>query len=529
MRFHRIKVTNWRGVEEREVQLEDAINVIVGRNEAGKTSLFEAVRHLFQFKAKSKHHDIKSTQSAGSEAGPEVELEFSFGEWRVIYRKRWITRPETVLRVLEPVPEQMSGDEAHERMEELLENHCDLGLWLALSVQQGAGMTQAQTGSTSLGAALEGRRTTDGAADDAPALCERVEAAFLEFWTRTGQVGVACKELQAEHESCQREEEGLEARILELETTIERLEDRRKSLAAEHARAPKLREDFEREEAAERAVRELEGRVELQQERVEAAQLVKDQALGQVRAREDLRQQIDASSKMVTKAEKAAERLEGEVRDLDLQIRERKVEEETGRKRVEALQKETDRAKIELEVLEGKFQQGKARLHLETFRKDKQTWAEAESEAAAADVSDECLAAIRAARESLRNATARLQGAGGELRIEAHAELKLTLDDQDLELQAGETVEQRFGAEAVLSIPELVDIRVGAGASVTKLKAAETSANDKYLALCRESGVESISEAEQRRTRADLIRGRGEDARKRLELEVERHLGAAAE
>ena len=39
----RIKITDWRGIAQREILLEDGLNIIVGPNEAGKSTLVEAL------------------------------------------------------------------------------------------------------------------------------------------------------------------------------------------------------------------------------------------------------------------------------------------------------------------------------------------------------------------------------------------------------------------------------------------------------------------------------------------------------
>ena len=110
MRLHRVKLCNYRGVAGCEVEFPtQGITVIEGPNEVGKTSIPEGLDLVLTKKDSSEHRQVKSTQPVGRDVGPEVEIEMSTGEYRFVYRKRWLRRSETVLNVLLPRRDKLTG------------------------------------------------------------------------------------------------------------------------------------------------------------------------------------------------------------------------------------------------------------------------------------------------------------------------------------------------------------------------------------------------------------------------------------
>ena len=126
MRIHRIALRNYRGVTESEVHLATSgVAIIEGDNEVGKTSLAEAVDLLLTYPDSSSHRRIKAIQPIGRDEGPEAEVELTTGPYRFVYRKRWCKQKATTLDVLEPRREQLTGKEAHDRVEAMLAETLD--------------------------------------------------------------------------------------------------------------------------------------------------------------------------------------------------------------------------------------------------------------------------------------------------------------------------------------------------------------------------------------------------------------------
>ena len=147
MRLLRIRLTDFRGVHDREVHLaEQGVTVLEGDNEVGKTSTISALDLLVDFRDSSTAAEVRAAAPSGRDAGPTVEAELVSGPYHVVYRKRWLRRKLTELSVLTPRVEQLTGREAHERMLAILDETMDRSLWRALRVEQHTPLGQADLG-----------------------------------------------------------------------------------------------------------------------------------------------------------------------------------------------------------------------------------------------------------------------------------------------------------------------------------------------------------------------------------------------
>ena len=166
MRFLSLRIANYRAVRAACVEFASSgITLVQGPNEVGKTSLAEAIGLLFDFPDNSKDKSVKAIKPVDRDEGSEIELEAESGPYVFTYFKRFHKRPETKLSVRQPRPENLTGREAHDRAEGILRETLDVGLWRALTVQQGDAIQQPSLASqTSLSAALDraaGGRSSD--------------------------------------------------------------------------------------------------------------------------------------------------------------------------------------------------------------------------------------------------------------------------------------------------------------------------------------------------------------------------------
>ena len=139
MKLHRLVLTNYRGITHREIEFPDhGVVVVSGANEIGKSSMIEALDLLLDSKDRSTKKDVKQVKPTHADVGAEITAEISTGPYRFTYRKRFHKRCETELTVLTPRREQLTGDEAHERVLALLDETVDMDLWQAQRVLQAA-------------------------------------------------------------------------------------------------------------------------------------------------------------------------------------------------------------------------------------------------------------------------------------------------------------------------------------------------------------------------------------------------------
>ncbi|MGV7904219.1 AAA family ATPase, partial [Mycobacterium kansasii] len=86
---HRLAVKDFRGVDEREIAFADTgVTLLHGPNEAGKSSMVEALQLLLEVKATSKSQRVEAVCPAHRDAGPFVEAELTVGPYRFVYAKQ---------------------------------------------------------------------------------------------------------------------------------------------------------------------------------------------------------------------------------------------------------------------------------------------------------------------------------------------------------------------------------------------------------------------------------------------------------
>ena len=190
MKLHRLVLTNYRGITHREIEFPDrGVVVVSGANEIGKSSMIEALDLLLNSKDRSNKKDVKQVKPTHADVGAEITAEISTGPYRFIYHKRFHKRCETQLTVLAPRREQLTGDEAHERVLALLDETVDMDLWQAQRVLQAASTAAVDlSGCDALSRALDVAAGEAAALSGAePLLIDRIDAEYLRYYTPTGR------------------------------------------------------------------------------------------------------------------------------------------------------------------------------------------------------------------------------------------------------------------------------------------------------------------------------------------------------
>ena len=158
MKLHRLVLTNYRGITHREIEFPDrGVVVVSGANEIGKSSMIESLDLLINSKDRSNKKDVKQVKPTHADVGAEITAEISTGPYRFVYHKRFHKRCETQLTIMAPRREQLTGDEAHERVLALLDETVDMELWQAQRVLQATSTAVVDlSGCDALSRALDG-------------------------------------------------------------------------------------------------------------------------------------------------------------------------------------------------------------------------------------------------------------------------------------------------------------------------------------------------------------------------------------
>ncbi|WP_440712237.1 AAA family ATPase [Gordonia sp. FQ] len=334
MRLHRLRLRDYRGIAEREIDFADSgITVVEGANEAGKSSMIEALDLLLQYPSSSKSTAVRAVQPAGRDVGSEVFAEISCGHWRFEYFKRFNKKAEAALTIIEPRREQLTGRAAHERVEQILAESLDSPLYRALRLQQsGAPELGRLSDSSALARALD-RATTpvdahadDGDGDaDAQALIAAAEAEYQRYYTLkagrpAGELAAAMAAARMARAELDERHRGLDAAERAAAELPDVEQAYREATAAEVHALEELADASRRVADAEKVAAALDQAAERAQRREIAVRLAERDLADRQDAQRRvavLADQVDAARESAAELAGTAERADAEVADLD--------------------------------------------------------------------------------------------------------------------------------------------------------------------------------------------------------------------
>lgn len=125
-------------------EVVDGLNVLVGPNEMGKSTLLDALRAVLFEKYSSKTKRIRALQNVRNQSAPVVELTFELDDSTYVIRKRFINNPYAHLTCSDG--RELEGEEAESTLRRLLDfsepgrsgaQPETIGMWNVLWVTQG--------------------------------------------------------------------------------------------------------------------------------------------------------------------------------------------------------------------------------------------------------------------------------------------------------------------------------------------------------------------------------------------------------
>ncbi|MEP1327002.1 AAA family ATPase, partial [Nisaea sp.] len=403
--------------------IEDGLNVVVGPNEMGKSTLLDALRAALFEKYSSKAQPITALQNDRNQAGPVVELAFELDDGVYRITKRFVKKPYARLSC--PDGRTLEGDAAEDTLRDLLgfdepgksgAKAETLGMWNVLWVQQGhsfGALDLPQSATANLHSALESEVGTVLGGRRGRALPQAIEKQLGELVTSAGKPRGAYKELIDNTETLETELAGLQGRRDELSRTLDQLEQAQVTLARLSTGDRDEADERELADARKRHghLAELEARIAAADSDLALKQRNLERANQALTERAALRQAIADEEEVVETARRGLE----DVRTREKEARARLNELRTAVREAEAAVTAADDAvSHQRRILVAVERQ--ARIRELEGRREKATAAEerqrrARQDAAAILVTDETLTEIHDAAKALETINSRLSAA----------------------------------------------------------------------------------------------------------------------
>jgi uncharacterized protein YhaN len=429
----------------------DGLNVVVGPNEMGKSTLLDALRAALFEKYSSKAQPITTLQNDRNQAAPVVELAFELDDGLYRITKRFIKKPYARLSC--PDGRTLEGDAAEDTLRSLLgfdepgktgAKAETLGMWNVLWVQQGQSfgvLDIPSTARSSLHSALEAEVGTVLGGRRGRALPQAVEAQLGVLVTNGGKPRGSYKELIDRIDAFREELGDWQGRRQELAQTLEELETAEESLARLTAVGRDQADQKELDEARQRHSRlaELEARISAASAEAELKKRNLAQAEKAAEDRQRLKEDIKAeetalkeSGRRLSEAREQEKEARSQLDALRAQVRESEaavVKADDAVSRAQRVTTVVDR-EARIRELEGRCAKAKA-------AEDRQR--EAQQKAAAILVTGKSLAAIRKAEKDLESVASRLSAAATLVLFDIAPERRAGIEIDGQPLRAGQS------------------------------------------------------------------------------------------
>ncbi len=487
----------------------DGLNVVVGPNEMGKSTLLDALRAALFEKYSSKAQPITALQNDRNQAAPVVELAFEVEDGIYRVRKRFVKKPYAHLFC--PDGRKLEGDEAEDTLRVLLgfdepgktgAKAETLGMWNVLWVQQGQSFGAPDlpdSARSNLHSALESEVGEVLGGKRGRALPDAVDKQLSELVTSTGRPRGDYKDLIDEVKTLRSDLEGLQSRRGDLSKTLEDLEVAQDTLArlSSGEQDQRDKDDLDAARTRHGELAKLESRIEAATTDVELKKRNLEQAEQALAERRALKEKIQADANAV----EAAKAKLDEVRQTDQELRRQVEGLRKDSKEAEGGVTEADRAMtMARRVLTAVQREGRISELQERYEKahvaEKKQRA-AQQGAATILVTDENIKTIRDAAKKLETARSRLSAAATLVTFDMPSDRLSKIEVDGTALVADQTsVEAVEGT--TITIPDYGSISVQpAIKGRDNLIAQKREANDALKGALEECGVKSVDAAEE--------------------------------
>ena len=489
MRLHRLVLTNYRGISHREIEFPDrGVVVVCGANEVGKSSMIEALDLLLEAKDRSTKKEVKQVKPTHADVGAEIVAEISTGPYRFVYRKRFHKRAETALTVLAPRREQLTGDEAHDRVCAIMGETVDMALWQAQRVLQAS-----STAVVDLSGCDALSRALDVAAGEAvelsgaePLLIDRIDAEYLRYFTPTGRP-------TGEWATATKRMRDADDEVARCAAAVAEVDDAVRTHATLTAELERLADDRAKAVTRLAAARTAAEEVAALTQQLKQAEVVATAAGATLEAsvsalteRRRLAADVDARTATVAELERAAaqahddELTASEVRDAA------EAAAEEARAAVQSGQARVDAARRRVDQLTDRDEADRLATRLAKLDAAMRDVEDAERALQSMALTDELMRDIESAAAAVERAAGQAESASAHIEVVAAADIELRVGGDVVALSTGGTWSTDATTTTDVDIPGVLSARIVPGAQAsdtqTRLDAAQRVLTDALVA-----------------------------------------------
>lgn len=492
-----MKLTNYRGVADCAVEFSvQGVTVVEGDNEVGKTCIPEAVNLILSVLHDSGKQAVRAVRPVHRDADPEVEVEITSGEYRFTYFKRWHPRRgETRLEVVAPLREQLTGREAHDRVEAILNETLDQDLWKALTIEQGAELNLPGFGGSSLGQALDQAAGGSEASDQEDDLWERICEELDKYWTSTGRVVQERKSLSDEVGEAQRTITDLEEKLSAIEDDAEavaRLTDGEEQLVIRRDNLSRDEGELSKQWAT---VEELRTQVDRRKAAHQTADIERDRADEARQRRTVLVEAVEEQSRKLYGLEEAAERIATSLAADEKRSGEARAALSAARYSLQAAEEEMHHAEGDRDHHQKLIDRELLSERLERVMVAQEDLKAAEAVLTSSQVDGELVDLIDQANANVTRAEAALSASAASVETSALAPVSVVIDGEEVELRPDTPQQSEVTDSWEIIIPNKVRLMVVAGAGSRNLVDEYEAAQQEHDRLCARGGVSSLADA----------------------------------
>ena len=490
-------------------ELRDGLNVVIGPNELGKSTLLDALRAVLFERYSSKARPITALQNDRSNAAPVVELSFELDGGEYILTKRFVKNAYAQLRC--PDGTLLQADAAEDQLRDLLgfteagvrgATSETLGMWGVLWVQQGQSFGKPDLPDTALaslsaglesevGAVLGGRRGRE-----LPQIIEQMLGELITEARRQprGQYKAVLDHIEDQNERLS-EQQQLQRKMAETLEQLVMAETRLTRLDSD------TQDRIDREELEQARVRL--GEVMRSEAELEAARSELQNRQGQLdnarRAqceRADRRSELADAREQLRQERKRLEELQRQERESTAPLEELRQTVNEAEAAVEMAEESEARCRLILDLVSRSTELSDLLRRQSDVATVQRRLDETQSKADQIQVTDESLQRIREATQALDQAKAQLTVATTRIDFDIPSDrlLGIEVDGSQLDDPPGviEAVEK-----TVITIPERGRITVDPPiADRDQLLRGERAAQTDLRKALNEAGAQSLAEAE---------------------------------